>query len=73
MKKQIAVKMNGKIKFERSIKELKSLRTWGIELDYNGKEKKWVISYDSGNSEQQKVIDRIIDWCWEITEIPEED
>ena len=70
---KIAVKQNGKEKFERSLKELKALKVWGIELDFNGKEKKWIISYNENNAEQQSRVDRIIGWCWEITEMPKED
>ena len=70
---KIAVKQNGKEKFERSLKELKALKVWGIELDFNGKEKKWIISYNENNAEQKSRVDRIIGWCWEITEMPKED
>ena len=71
--KKIAVKQNNKENFGRSLKELKGLKLWGVDLDFNGKEKKWILSYDENNSETQSRIDRVVGWCWEITEMPKED
>jgi len=68
--KTLKVKMNNKVKFERSMKELKALKVWGIGLAYDGEKKFWTVSYET--EEQEQKINRVVGWCWDKIEITED-